>query len=103
MLLKTDPRLEVAPENEDGEICAIIVYGCVPEFMPHCAFRRAKHYNTAGKKEIKCPYCGKLFRIVDKDEKLELIRYPRKAKIQWHRAIPCQICRNEIGIIYVAA
>jgi len=37
------------------DLCAIIVYGIVPEFMPHIAFRREKHYKTAGKKVIKCP------------------------------------------------
>jgi len=103
MRLEVNPRLEVTPENEDEELCAILVYGNVPEFMPHFAFRRAKHYKTAEKKEIKCPYCGGLFKVVDKTEKLELICYPRKKKIKWHEAIPCGCCRREVGIIYMAA
>jgi len=89
----------------DKEICAIIVYGIVPELMPHRAFRRAKHFKTIEKKEIKCPYCGGLFVVVDKTEKLELMRYPQRkaAKIKWHQSLSCRICRNAVGIIYAAA
>ena len=103
MRLRVDPSMEVPPEAQDEEMCAILVYGNVPEFMPHCAFRRTKHYKKTDKKEIKCPYCGGLFKVVDKTEKLELIRYPKKTKIYWDTSLPCGICRNMVGIIYASA
>jgi hypothetical protein len=87
----------------ENKLCAILVYGIVPEFMPHFAFRREKHYKTAGKKTIKCPYCGEDFKVVEATAKLELICYPRKKRVTWHEAIPCGICRKEVGVIYVAA
>ena len=89
-------------EIHEDELCAILVYGVVPELMPHCAFRREKHYKTADKKEIKCPHCGELFTIVDKTEKLELICYPKTAKIDWHTAMRCRFCHNAVGIIYMS-
>jgi len=88
---------------DEEELCAILVHGVVPELMPHCAFRREKHFKTAAKKEIKCPYCGKLLTVVDKMEKLELICYPRNAKINWHQAMQCRICHKVVGIIYAGA
>ena len=89
---------------EDG-LCVIIVHGLVPEFMPGVAFRRDKHYKTAKKKVIKCPYCKEVFKVVEVTAKLELIRYPKKdqKKVPWHQSMPCQICRNEVGVIYHAA
>jgi len=88
---------------KEDELCAILVYGVVPEFMPRVAFRRAKHYKTAGMKTIKCPYCGGDFKTVEVTAKLELICYPRKKEIPWHEAIPCGVCRREVGVIYMAA
>jgi len=90
-------------EVKEDDVCAILVYGIVPEFMPHFAFRRDKHYKTAGTKIIKCPYCGEDFKVVEATAKLELICYPRKKTIRWHEAIPCRICRKEVGIIYMAS
>ena len=87
------------------EICAIIVYGHVPEFMPHVAHRRDKHYKADGTKAIKCPYCREIFVVVEMAAKLDLIRYPRKdkSKVKWHKSMPCKTCRNEVGIIYASA
>ena len=48
---------EVQTESQE-EVCAILLYGIVPELMPHFAFRREKHYMTAGMKVIKCPRRG---------------------------------------------
>jgi len=86
------------------DLCAIIVYGIVPEFMPHIAFRREKHYKTAGKKVIKCPYCSETFTVVEATAKLELICYPQKkqTKVKWHKSMPCGKCRKVVGIIYAA-
>jgi len=91
--------------NLENELCAILVHGIVPELMPCVAFRREKHYETAGKKIIKCPYCGEVFTIVESTAKLELIRYPKKAqaKIPWHKGMSCKSCRNVVGIIYASA
>ena len=87
------------------EMYAIIVHGIVPEFMPHLAFRRDKHYKTTDKKEIKCPYCREIFKVVEVTAKLELVRYSKKvkAKIPWHKSMSCNKCHNMVGIIYKAA
>jgi len=102
-MLRVDVNLDVTPDNQDDEIYAIIVHGIVPELMPQLAFRREKHFKTAGKKEVKCPYCRGLFKVVDVTDKLELICYPRKDKIQLHNSLPCGICHNRVGIIYASA
>jgi len=90
------------PELIEEQLYAIIVHGLVPEFMPHLAFRRDKHYKTEGKKEIKCPFCRDTLTIVEITAKLELIRYPKKvkSKVPWHKTMPCGKCNNVIGIIY---
>ena len=88
---------------KNDELYAILVYGIVPELIPHVAFRRAKHYRTAGMRIIKCPYCGEDFKAVEATARLELICYPREKKIQWHEKIPCGVCRKEVGIIYLVA
>ena len=87
------------------ELYAIIVHDFVPELMPGSAFRRDKHHNKAEKKEIKCPYCGGKFKVVDKTAKLELMRYPKrdKAKVRCHKTMPCNLCNGKVGIIYNAA
>jgi len=86
------------------QLCAIIVYDFVPELMPHRALRRAKHYDTAGKKEVKCPYCGKVLTVVDVTAKLELFRYPKRdrAKVNWDKSVMCRACNGSVGIIYQA-
>ena len=101
--MNTDaPETQIETEPPE-ELCAILVHGIVPEFMPHFAFRREKHYKTAGTKIIKCPHCGGDFKVVEATAKLELICYPRKKNIKWHDAIPCGICHQEVGIIYMAS
>ena len=89
----------------DDEMFAVIVHGIVPEFMPYRAFRREKHYKTAGKKIIKCPFCRETFTVVDATAKLELIRYPRrvKDKVKCHDSMPCEKCHRWVGVIYLAA
>jgi len=79
------------------------VYGVVPEFMPHIAFRREKHFGTANRKIIKCPYCRKTFITVDETEKIELCCYLKNSKVKPHRAMPCKTSHNIVGIIYAVA
>lgn len=92
-------------EEQHGELYAIIVYGIVPEFMPHRAFRRDKHYKAADTKIIKCPFCRETLTVVEVTAKLELIRYSHKvkSKVNWHKSMPCGSCRKPVGIIYHAA
>jgi len=87
---------------DKDELCAIVVYGIVPEFMPYFAFRREKHYKTAGTKTIKCPYCGEVFMVVEATDKLELICYKRSAEIDWHKAMLCYSCHKTVGVIYAS-
>ena len=90
--------------NFEDELYAIIVYGIVPEFMPHRAFRRNKHYKKSDMKVIKCPYCCNKFTEVELSSKLELFRYPRKVKseIKLHKSMPCENCNGVVGVIYAA-
>ena len=98
-------------ENQEGhctdndELCVIIVYGIVPEFMPHRVFRRDGKLKNAKTKDIKCPYCGGVFKIVEATAKLELLRYPKKdkPKVPVDKSLPCNKCHNMVGIIYQAA
>ena len=100
---KVENNLKIKAHSD--ELYTIIVYGFVPEFMPHRALRRKKHYNTENTKIIKCPYCSYTLTIVEATAKLELIRYPKneKAKIITHKSMSCGSCRNVVGIIYKAA
>ena len=88
---------------DKDEICAIVVYGIVPEFMPFFAFRREKHYKTAGTKNIKCPYCGGIFKVVEATAKLELLFYGKKARVEWHDSMLCYSCHKTVGVIYAPA
>ena len=90
--------MDVEPRAD--ELCAILVYGIVPEFMPNVAFRRARRSYPVRQKAIKCPYCNEVFVTVEATAKLELLRYPKKSKLTLHKCMPCGVCRNEIGIIY---
>jgi|GEM_PF-846285 len=100
-LLPTDEKAKLG----EDELYAIIVHGIVPEYMPFVAFRRKKHYQSADKKVIKCPFCNGILSVVDKHAKLELVRYPKKAKasIPTKTSMQCGKCRNMIGLLYAAA
>jgi len=104
MLQETVVTKELLAVDTDV-LFAIIVYDIVPEFMPHRAFRRAKHYKTRETKSIKCPHCSVVLWIVEATARLELLRYPKKdkTKVPWHKSMLCNRCNNMIGIIYHAA
>ena len=89
----------------EDDIFAIIVHGIVPEFMPHRAFRRDKQAKHRKTKDIKCPYCHGLLKIVEATVKLELLRYSRKdkSKVAVDKSMPCNKCHSIVGIIYLAA
>ena len=95
----------LAVRQSDEETCAIVVYGIVPELMPHRAFRRNKHYQKSDRKSIKCPYCNGDFTEVEATAKLELFRFPigAKARVKCHKSMPCAACKRMVGIIYAAA
>jgi len=86
-----------APNNSPKYV--YLVHGIVPEFMPHTVFRRDKHFQAAGRKIIKCPYCQNTFTSVDAGERVELYRHIKKAA-NYHAVIPCRTCRREVGIVY---
>jgi len=96
---------ELKQETPIEELCAILVYGIVPELMPHRAFRRDKHFKSAGKKIIKCPFCREKLTSVEATAKLELISYPKKDrhKVNWNKSMQCCNCSNIVGLIYLAA
>ena len=94
---------QFVPASDD--IFAIVVYGIVPEFMPQRAFRRDKSMNHGRTKDIKCPYCQSLLKIVEATVKLELLRFSKKdkSKVAVDTSIPCSKCHCLVGIIYLAA
>ena len=96
---------EYNEESHSEELHAIVVYGIVPEFMLHRAFRRDKHFKSAGKKIIKCPYCREKLTAVEVTAKLELISYSKKVKdkVNCQKSMQCGKCSNVIGLIYLAA
>jgi len=96
-------EIRIEDVNMEGSRFFYRVYGVVPEFMPRTAFRREKHFKTANKKIIKCPYCRKTFTVVDEDDKVELYKHSKKAAVIYHDSMSCRTCHNIVGIIYVAA
>jgi len=93
---------EIRAEVQEGVSFAFVVYGVVPEFMPHFAFRREKHFKTAGQKIIKCPYCQKTFITIDVTEKVELYPHSRKAQVVYHETKSCKTCHRLVGVIYAS-
>jgi hypothetical protein len=96
-------EIRAGPEISEDVSYIFFVYGIVPEFMPHFAFRREKHFTTVGRKIIKCPYCRKTFTTVDETEKIELYQYSRKEQVICHETMPCKTCHKQVGIIYAIA
>ena len=79
------------------------VYGTVPAFMPSFAFRREKHFKTAGMKIIKCPYCQKPFKIINETERVEIYPISRKTQVAVDETEPCRNCRRVVGVIFIKA
>jgi uncharacterized protein with PIN domain len=77
-----------------------VVHGCVAEFLPHTACRRMKHFQTANRKIIRCPYCRNAFTTVDEDERVELYQHPKKKSVVYHSAMSCRTCHSVVGIVY---
>ena len=68
------------------------------------SFRRAFRPSLAGRKLIKCPYCGGLFIDVDKDARVRTYPLPmgsQKKRIYGIRTEQCKLCKNEVGISIV--
>jgi hypothetical protein len=93
----------IKTETAEDFAYVFIVHGCVPEFQPHVSFRRVKHFQTANRKIIKCPYCRSTFTVIDADERVELYQLPKKSEVVCHDSMPCQTCRNTVGIVYASA
>jgi len=87
---------------QEETVYIFTVQGYAPELMRGLAFRRDKHFKSAGKKILKCPYCGEDFEAVDSTVKVRLSCYTRKTKVICDRCIVCRICHNAVGIIFAA-
>ena len=98
-----DKANTVTPTEAPDENFVYLVYGIAPEFMPHIAFRRDKHFKAADMKIIKCPHCRGTFRTVDKTAKIELYRHSAKAKEKYHASLSCFSCRTTVGVLYASA
>ena len=95
-------KADIDAEHTD-EIFVFFVYGHTPEFMPHVATRKDKHFDVKDKKIVKCPYCRKVFATIDKTERVELYRHTTKSKGKVHTSMSCQTCRSTVGVIYACA
>jgi len=80
-----------------------IVNDVIPEAMPlSVACRPAGRPELAGRKIIKCPYCGKNLTDVERHARVELFRRPKNKQV---KPFPgqvykrCDICKGEVGII----
>jgi len=90
--------------NNEEILYIIEVHDFAPEFLPDVAYRK-----TGGKeakeperqKDIKCPYCGKLFMIVNETRRLDLVRFKRRVKADCHEYRKCKKCRENIGIVFL--
>ena len=94
-------------KNSEEILYVIAVYGHAPEFWPAIAFRKGgskgkkQPEEPERKKEIKCPYCGKLFMVVSEKRRLDLIRFPAKTKADCHEYKKCHKCHENIGVLYL--
>jgi len=89
------------------EILFVIeVQGHAPEFWPTVAYRKSGAKQQSNEhlrqKEIKCPYCGKLFMIVCVTRRLDLIRFKKKERAYCHEYRKCHKCHESVGIIYIS-
>ncbi len=64
------------------------------------AYRRMGQGALAGRKIIRCPYCGESIRTVGKDITVRVYRIPSKQPLPRHSHRQCVYCRGEIGIVY---
>ncbi len=63
------------------------------------AYRRAGRNTLAGRKVIKCPYCGEILADVDRDKHVTIYRMPSRAKHMCHSYRQCLCCKGEVGIV----
>ena len=91
-------------QNSRDILYVITVYGHAPEFWPAIAFRKGKSKKQPEEperlKEIKCPYCGKLFMVVNEKRRLELLRFTARKRAACHEYKKCRKCHEHIGIMY---
>ena len=94
-------------KNSEEILYVIAVYGHAPEFWPPVAFRKdggrskKKQDEPERQKEIKCPYCGKLFMVVSVKRRLDLIRFSARMKADCHEYRKCRKCHENVGVLYL--
>ncbi len=65
------------------------------------SYRRSGRKILAGRKIIRCPYCGGVLAEVDKDKMVTVYRMPSKRKNVCHTRRQCLRCKGEVGILLV--
>jgi uncharacterized protein with PIN domain len=84
--------------QEDGVFYVLEIHGFAPEFMDGIAFRIDKSKGARRRKEVKCPYCGRLFETVDAETRIEIHRMPHRTGVFCHTCKPCRRCHGVVGI-----
>jgi len=96
---------KVEYKNTEEILYVIEVFGYAPEFWPTVAYRKGgkgkkQPEEPERMKEIKCPYCGKLFMVVNEKRKLDLLRFSARTKAPCHEYRKCRICHEKVGVVY---
>jgi hypothetical protein len=97
--MENDTHENPAPQET---VFVLYVKGFAPELTRGVAFRLDKHFKAKRMKILKCPYCGGEFETVGCDVKVQLRSFKRGAAVDKHQIVPCRICHNPVGIVYVA-
>jgi len=92
-------------KTSEEVLYVIEVFGHAPEFWPAVAFRKKGNKGKQPEeserlKEIKCPYCGKRFMLVNEKRKLDLLRFSTRIKAPCHEYRQCRLCHEKVGVVY---